>query len=149
MDLLPQGNVSKHFKWKEALFIPQWNTCHIPSQAEKDTITRTAGVMDKIRSIIGAPINVHCWIRPVLNNPKSPWHGDDYNERVGGALKSMHKSGGAVDFSVAGKSCDSIRDLLKPRLAELGCRMENLPGSAWVHIDIRDVASDNLRFFKP
>ena len=149
MELLPQGRISKWFYWREALLLPSWAVMHTPSEAEKTELLKTAGIMDRIRMLVGAPILVHCWIRPVLNNPADKHHGDDYNEWVHGAHNSAHIDGRAVDFSVKGMSGDAVRSLLKPHLSRLGIRMENLPGAVWVHIDTKHVTDDKLRFFKP
>lgn len=141
--------LSKYFTWKEALTLPQWTTQHIPTVEERSNIQRTALVMDKIRDLLGKPIRVGCWIRPLLNHPGHPQHGEDYNEHVDGARKSAHKVGLAVDFSVKGMSCDAIREILEPKLKSLGIRMEKLPGSCWVHIDLKPAADERFRYFKP
>ena len=143
------NELSKYFTWKEALTLPQWQAQHNPSVEEKSNIQRTALVMDRIRKLIGASVHVECWIRPVLNCPGHVQHGEDYNEHIGGALKSAHKVGLAVDFTVKHRSCDVIREILEPKLKSLGIRMENLPGSCWVHIDLKPVSDERFRYFKP
>jgi hypothetical protein len=61
---------------------------------------------------------------------------------------SAHTLGMAVDFSVATLKADEVRELLKPELERLKIRMEDLPGSTWVHIDTREPGGSG-RFFKP
>lgn len=142
--------ISNHFTLNEATYLPRWDTHHIPSDQELENIKRTALTMDKIRDMFGASCNVHCWIRPeCLNNPDSPHNGDSYNHLVGGAPKSQHRFGLAVDFDITGMGCDEVRSALLPKLEELGIRMENKPGSNWVHIDLGEVLPGGHRFFIP
>jgi hypothetical protein len=146
---VPQGKItnSKYFQWSEALYLPSWQVYHTPSQVEKDNIIKTAAVMDQIREFFGKPINIHVWCRPILNSPGHPRHGQDYNQFINGAANSAHKVGLAVDFDVKGMSCDDVRAKLLPLLDKLNIRMEDLPGSSWVHIDLFPVKSK--RYFKP
>ena len=68
----PACRISNHFTVKEALYLPSWGVMHIPTESEKIEIVNLAIKMDKIREFVNCPINVHCWIRPILNNPQSP-----------------------------------------------------------------------------
>jgi hypothetical protein len=142
----PCAKISNHFSVKEALWLPSWGCMHNPSEAEKEEILRTAAKMDVVREFVGSPINVHCWIRPVLNNPASPYHGQDYNAHVGGAHNSAHKYGKAVDWD-CGRDCDAVRADLEPKLEEWDLRMERMPGGNWVHLDT-NLPNPN-RYFNP
>lgn len=144
----PSSKISKYFTVKEALFLPSWNCYHNPSEQEKTNILLMAEQMDKIREFLQKPIRVHCWIRPVLNQPEHVRHGQDYNAFVKGARMSAHKTGEAVDWSIAGANCDELRKKLLPKLEQFDLRMEDLPGSNWVHTDRRK-PNNNIRFFKP
>lgn len=139
--------ISKHFTVKEALWLPQWGVLHIPSDQEKENILAHAKNMDHVRDFLGCALTVHCWIRPVLNNPSSPHHGEDYNALVGGAPKSGHKIGSATDYDPAGMTCDEARAKLEPKLEEFNLRMERRPGSLWVHNDSGVVPPGGHRFF--
>lgn len=142
--------ISKYFTVKEALWLPSWGVMHVPSEEEKTQILKMAAIMDLIREIVGSPISVHVWIRPnKANIPGNPNNGGDYNALVKGASSSAHIFGMAVDWSSAGKNCDDLRALLKPKLESLGIRMEDLPGSSWVHTDCKPLAPGGNRFFKP
>lgn len=143
----PKSKISKYFTVKEALWLPSWGVMHMPSEEEKANILKHAVKMDLIREFLNAPINVHCWIRPVLNNPSSKYHGQDYNAFVKGAKNSSHRVGLATDYSASGLNCDDVRAKLEPKLEEWGLRMENLSGSNWVHVDSAPVIS--TRYFKP
>jgi len=122
-------HITAHFTWKEALFLPTWNRVANEndglSQEIKTNLIDIFGILEKIRSLLGnRPISVHCAYRP-----------SKYNSVIGGATRSAHVQGKAVDFSIAGISCDEVRAILVPRLDELMIRMEKLNGSNWIHID--------------
>lgn len=141
--------ISKHFTVKEALWLPSWKVMHIPSEEEKANILKQAAKMDLIRDFLGAPINVHCWLRPVLNCPDSSYHGQDYNAFIGGARNSSHKIGLATDYDASGMDCDTVREQLEPKLDEWEMRMEKKPGSKWVHNDSATLAEGGNRYFIP
>jgi Peptidase M15 len=146
----PKSLISKYFTVEEALFLPSFKCLHTPSLSEQDNIANLAITMDKVREYLGKPIKVHVWIRPTaVNCPSSTHNGEDYNARIGGAKHSAHISGRAVDWSVPGKSCDEVRNKLISKLQELGLRMEDLPGSSWVHLDTAPPGPSGHRFFVP
>ena len=132
----PASKISKYFKVKEALWLPQWNKLHVPTEDEKKNIIAMAEKMDLVRDFIQFPITINCWMRPT-----------EYNKLIGGAPHSMHIVGSAVDWT-AGKDCDNIRRLILPMLPVWKLRLEDKPGSNWLHVDNKDVA-DMHRFFKP
>lgn len=135
------SNISTYFEWKEALYLPRWNR----QGEEKDGLTEGIrdnlkilfNKMDKIRELIGKPVVVHC-----------AWRPKEYNKQIGGATNSAHIQGMACDFSVKDMDCDDIRKTILPHLEEWNIRMEDLPGSNWVHIDYRQVGPGG-RYFKP
>jgi hypothetical protein len=135
----PKAKISKYFTVKEACWLPTWGQMHIPNEEEKQNIVKMAQTMDLIREFIQHPITVICWIRPVAYNS---------DPRIGGAPKSMHITGRAVDWTI-GQDCDNIRKLIFPQLAFWNIRMEDLPHSKWIHVDNKEVSNDKFRFFKP
>jgi hypothetical protein len=144
--------LSEHFTYHDALYLPSWKVEHIPTAEELANIKNMAQVMEKIRALCGnRAISISCWIRPTsLNHPGHPRHGQNYNLFVGStALHSMHIVGGAVDFVVNSMSCDDARLLLSFKLKEFNIRMEKNPGSSWVHCDIKHVNNDSERYFLP
>jgi zinc D-Ala-D-Ala carboxypeptidase len=141
------AKISEHFTVKEACYLPSWQVMHIPSDEDKENILKQASKMDLIRDFLGVPINVHCWIRPILNNPDSPHHGEDYNALVKGAKNSSHKIGLATDYNAQGLNCDDVRSKLESKLDEWQIRMEKMPGGNWVHNDCAEVISN--RYFIP
>lgn len=166
MALLPDltKNITPHFTWREALWLPSWRRAASEQdilshggQKLLDELVATFTMLEKVRVLLGnKSITIHCAFRPA-----------DYNAAIGGAKRSAHVEGMAVDFSADvtddrvrdGKDCDKIREILLPKLAELGVRMENngkdskfaavkgQVGAGWVHLDRRPVASDAARFF--
>lgn len=148
MDLNSLIDGCQHFTWGEALYLPSWGTHHIPSDTEKANIIKIAQVMEKVRLLLNSPLNIHCWIRPVLNNPQSSYNCQDYNKYVGGALNSAHKVGLAVDFNPINITCSQGKAILLPQLQSLGMRMENNGDTAnWIHLDLYPVQTS--RYFVP
>lgn len=132
---------SRHFKWREALYLREWQIYAFPTDAFViQEIEKSALKMDLIREFFKKPVIVTSWFRP----PK-------YNVEIGGAPKSKHVLGMAVDFQVKGMDAEVARTWLEEKLVEFNLRMENLPKSNWVHIDTACVASDpkEKRFFQP
>lgn len=134
--------ISKHFTYKEALYLPSWKRRAKKKDGFNREVLNSLKVlfekMDLIRDHFNAPVIVHVAYRPT-----------EYNKLVGGAPKSSHVLGMACDFHVKGVSCDDVRKRLLPKLEEWGLRMEDLPGSNWVHVDIKQPAPGRPRFFKP
>ena len=132
-----------HFTWQEALWLPQWS--RIASQEDGlneeilESLKTTFKALESLRTFFGKPIKVHVAYRP-----------DAYNRLVKGAKGSAHTKGMAVDFSIPGIACDEVREkIIQNKLLEaLGVRMEDLPGSNWLHIDTRSPGPSG-RFFKP
>lgn len=137
------NKISKYFSWNEALWLNKWGRLATEEDGLTDDIKsnleRLFHRMDFIREAVGSPIIVHVAYRP-----------QKYNELVAGAPKSSHMKGMACDFHVKGQDCDAVRKLIleKNLLATHGLRMEDNPGSNWIHIDTR-FPSKGGRFFKP
>lgn len=91
--------------------------------------------MELVREELDSGIIIHVWIRPVLNNPDSSFHGQDYNELVGGAPQSGHKKGMAVDWHPLKMTCDSAKAKLISKLKDFDIRMEK-DTTNWIHTDI-------------
>ena len=143
----PLIKIFQYFTVEEALYLPSWKVMHIPSKVEQENILKLAEKLDLVREFIKSPISVRCWIRPVLNNPASQYHGQDYNKFIKGAPGSSHKTGLAVDWHSPGTNCDDMRKFLIGKLAEWDLRMEDLPKSSWIHL-AADYKTGN-HFFKP
>lgn len=138
--------ISKYFTVKEAIYLPTWKRLANKEDGLNDTIKenslRLFKQMDVVREHFGKPIRAHVAYRPV-----------EYNKAIGGAQHSAHSEGMAFDFDIIGMSCDDVRkELTKDNnklLEEWKMRCEDMPGSTWVHLDIRELAPEGHRFFKP
>jgi uncharacterized protein YcbK (DUF882 family) len=137
----PASKISDHFTVKDALWLPTWNRMASANdgldEAVKTSLIALFKQMDVVRDFFGKPIIVHVTYRP-----------DAYNKLIGGAPASSHVRGMAVDFHVVGVNCDDARAKIVPMLEAWGMRCENLPGSSWVHLDMR-AAGPGGHFFKP
>jgi uncharacterized protein YcbK (DUF882 family) len=128
----------KNFYWYEFLTLPRWDIAAVPKSEEVYfNLIKTATLLQRIRDLIGEPITVTSGYRP--------WK---YNELIGGARRSRHIFGRAVDFRVKDMDCDDLRKLLEPYVIGWRFRMEDKPGSDWVHIDL-DYRPGGNNFFKP
>ncbi|NET54332.1 MAG: DUF882 domain-containing protein, partial [Merismopedia sp. SIO2A8] len=89
-----------------------------------DNILRIADTMQDIRELFGdRPIKVTSWYRDPVSN-----------RRVGGASRSRHLTGGAVDFYVSGVSPAEVQQRLGPWWGSQG----GLASAAgFTHIDNR------------
>jgi hypothetical protein len=133
---------SQFFRWQQALWLPKWKIYCYPTQEQALEIIGIARALDIIRVRCGRPIAIESWLRPDNYNQWAPPYG------VSGSKLSAHRLGMAVDFTVATMPCDQVRDIIKPELERLKLRLENLPGSSWVHVDRREPGGGG-RFFIP
>jgi hypothetical protein len=144
------AQISKHFTFHEALWLPTWRRHGDESDGLTPEIlsnlTRLFLVVDQIRDFLDAPFNVHCAWRPVKYNALPS---------IRGAARSAHLAFpdcAAVDFDVQGKTCADVQAaLLKAGLlASLSLRMEDHgPNPSWVHLDNRAPLTGHPRFFRP
>lgn len=131
---------AENFFWGEALWLNRWQLYALPSPSIEQNIIELAQRLELVRSFLGAPLRITSWFRP-----------HPYNDFIGGAQRSQHMLGRAVDFVVFDTESDKVRTLLYPKLAEFNLRMENMPGASWVHVDM--ACTENMpltqRFFTP
>jgi hypothetical protein len=132
----PDERISKYFCVREALWLPSWNKLATPTEEEKANILKLAAKLDLIREFIKCPMEISSWLRPL-----------QYNKLIGGAPNSMHIKGLAADWTTQYDD-DAMRKLILPQLSYWKIRMECLPGSCWVHVDLKQV-EDKYRYFKP
>ena len=131
--------VTDHFTVGDCLTLHAWNRLATESDGVTDD-TKTYMVelcqkMEKIRTILGCPMNVHCIYR-------SP----EYNTEVVGAIANdVHSLGQAIDFDCNGHhTIDEVHAILEPLLEQNGLRMERNTNT-WIHLDIHPVK--NARYF--
>lgn len=133
-DLIPG---SAYFRWFEALHLRRWDICIHPTVTIAQNIIKTAKMMDNVRGQLGSkPITVTSWLRT-----------KEYNKEIGGASGSQHLLGLAVDFKHPLMNADEARIELLKNIDRWDIRMEDAPGSDWVHIDLKSPCDE--RYFKP
>ncbi|MEM6252433.1 MAG: D-Ala-D-Ala carboxypeptidase family metallohydrolase [Cyanobacteria bacterium P01_D01_bin.156] len=115
--ILTNGN----FSWAEATK----NGNRIPvDETVVDGIIKIAEVMEEVRELLGnRPITVNSWYR----DPTS-------NRRAGGASRSRHLSGDAIDFVVKGISPPQVNRQLEPWWGNRGGLAS---ASVFTHLDAR------------
>lgn len=115
--ILPGGN----FSWAEAT---KGGTRIPVNKKIVQNILRIADTMEEIRSLFGdRPITITSWYRDPVSN-----------RRVGGASRSQHLTGGAVDFVIAGVHPSEVQRRLDPWW---GSRGGLASASSFTHIDNR------------
>jgi len=129
---------TENFIWREFCYLRDWAFAAWPEGNVSRNIMATAQKLERIRALMGRPIHI-----------TSGWRPGPYNRKIGGAKYSAHVDGLAADFQCGGITSDVIRKMLRPKLEMLNIRMEDLPGSSWVHIDLREPSELGGRFFRP
>jgi hypothetical protein len=124
----PECIVSKYFSVNNCLLLHNWN--RLATEADGYDSTQLLNLcvkLDQIREILGFPMNIHCIFR-----------SQDYNASQNIApVHDVHSMSIACDFDCAPHlTIDQIKDILRPRLEELGIRME-FGTTSWVHVDLR------------
>ncbi len=129
---------SAWFRWREAIYLHEWDIYACPSpDVFKNIIFTAKNIADPIRSLLGKPVQIVSWFRPPA-----------YNKAIGGALDSQHMRGLAIDFKVITMEPEAVRSLLKPRLESMNIRMElNTP--TWTHCDGKIIKPGESRTFLP
>ncbi|MEC4803268.1 MAG: D-Ala-D-Ala carboxypeptidase family metallohydrolase [Jaaginema sp. PMC 1079.18] len=110
-----------HFSWAEVTK----NGSRIPANAEVvDGVLRVAEVMEEVREYMGKkPITINSWYRDPVSN-----------RRVGGASRSRHLVGDAVDFVVQGVPPSQTHQRLE---SWWGNRGGIASASSFTHLDVR------------
>lgn len=150
------SKVSKYFTVRHALWLPKWSRIATRddgvTEDAKAALLRLFNVLDGVQDFLKSKILVHVAYR-----------SEEYNALVRGTAESAHMARklpdgaliAAVDFhadipnKVGGDACDVVRARILPVLQSFELRMENNPGSDWVHLDSRPVLTGGHRYFKP
>lgn len=126
-ELLKQP-ISEHFSWGEVFTGIRPGEWGEVTRAMLDNAVKMAEYLETLRTYFGKPINITSWLRV-------PSH----NKRIGGASKSMHLTGVAVDFNVKGVPFDKnqMARLDKFHVGGLARADYNKDGWAdFVHVDL-------------
>lgn len=95
-----------------------------PDSQQQANIEYTRLQMNRIREIIGKPVNINSWFRSV-----------EVNNSVGGSKTSSHLSGFAVDFWVKGMTNDQICDSVDSAGIKYDQLIDEFNGKKyWVHV---------------
>ena len=108
------------------------NISNMPTEGEYANIVRLAGTMQKVRDILGHPINVSSGFRSLA-----------LNRAVGGSTTSAHRFGLAADFKCPGYG--GTRAIVAALSGTPGLMFDQViaefpdSGSTWVHLGLRSV----------
>jgi len=128
----------KNFYWREALHLPSWGLHCFPVTIEhKHNIELMAQKLELVREALSCPLKITSWYRP-----------NHYNKVVGGAYRSYHRLGLAVDFQPQGVKIANAKTLVRSALADFGLRMEDNGKGRWIHLDMGKPGKSG-RFFTP
>lgn len=113
-----------HFYWSE---VTKGGTRIPENKAVVENVIAIAHLLEEVREQLGnRPITVTSWYRPPA-----------VNRAVGGAPRSKHLTGGAVDIVVHGLSASRVQDILRPTwkggigLANTFTHLDLGPERAW------------------
>lgn len=150
-DIVVTDQISKYFKWLDALWLPSWNRIATEQDGLNDDILdrllRLFLIADSVRDFFALPVIIHV-----------AWRSPKYNRMIGGAADSAHMASrlneAAIDFHVSGHGgslCDGMRKkiLAANKLEQWNMRMENNGENAgWIHLDTRIPLPGHSRYFK-
>ena len=134
-------NLSPNFTLEEATFSEtavRMGIDNNPSPEQLENMKKTAEGMEKVRALLNKPIRVSSWLRlPAVN------------QAIGGAAKSSHMDGWAVDFT-----CPGFGDpyTVAKALKESDIQVDQVihEFGRWVHISFApEMRGQFLTIFKP
>lgn len=114
--------ITNNFSWNEA-FKNELKTDGYPLLEVFENVFNMAVILQKARTRIRKPFNIHCWVRQIPHNKRAK----------STALLSPHINGRAVDFDITGLSCEQGREKLLG--LKLPIRIE-AGTPTWIHVDI-------------
>lgn len=129
--------VTEHFTVQDACMLHHWNRLATADDGmDPAKLQALCEAMEKVRDVLGCPMNVHCMFR-------SP----AYNVEIGAPEHDVHSQNLACDFDCgAALTIQQVKDKLEPLLESMGLRMER-GTTSWVHVDTHPVG--NARYFNP
>lgn len=132
-----EEQITEHFKWSEALYLPTWDIhCFPNTSTVESNIKLVCAKLELVRQVLKCPLAITSFYRP----PK-------YNKLIGGARYSNHMLGLAADFQPVKRSITKSKLILQEYLEDFGVRMEKIKGD-WIHIDLKAPGKSG-RYFKP
>jgi hypothetical protein len=135
----PDCQVSEHFTVKDCLWLATWGRLATEDDgfdlSMQNTILKTVQMAEDIRAILGVPMSVTSMFRP-----------SGYSPIVGGTAHDVHTRGEAIDFTTEPNlSIEDAKSLLRPKLEELGIRLEK-GTTTWCHCDSHAVGPSGREF---
>lgn len=134
-------NLSENFTLEEATFSDTAVRLEInnqPNPEQLENMKVAAQGMEAIRKLLGKPIKVNSWLRlPALN------------QAIGGAAKSSHMDGWAIDFTCAGYGDPyKVAQALKESNIQVDQCIHEF--GRWVHVSFApEMRGQFLTIFKP
>lgn len=124
----PNSMVSKYFSVNNCLLLHNWHRLATTEDGfDPVLLVRLCNKLDKIREILGFPMNIHCIFRSQAYNASQNIKPE----------KDVHSMSLAADFDCSPNlTIEQIREILLPKLEELGIRME-FGTTSWIHVDLR------------
>jgi zinc D-Ala-D-Ala carboxypeptidase len=124
--------LSPHFSLEELTFTNHRLLDNTPDAEIVKNLTRLAEFLEKVRALVGAPIDVNSAYRSIA-----------VNASVGGKPTSQHCKGCAADIKVSGMTPDQVVRLIK----DSGLPFDQLirEFDAWTHVSIPNIAGAQPR----
>ena len=168
----PNARINPYMTVADALLLREWGIYHIPNDNEKRNIMCLADRLGGVLNVYvygNPPIVISSWIRPtsvnagridgngrLIRDPSSRYNGMNYNASVGGASRSLHISGLAIDIVDRGNRPLTNFLLRNQSLLErqlLWMEDEN-SATTWVHFDAGERSTSGRprgreRIFRP
>ena len=134
-------NLSQNFTLEEATFSEtavRMGISNEPSPKQLENLKKSAEGMEAIRTLLGKPIRVSSWLRL-----------PEVNKAIGGALKSSHMDGWAIDFV-----CPSYGDpyAVAKAIKKSDIQVDQVihEFGRWVHVSFApEMRNQYLTIFKP
>lgn len=125
-------HITPHFTVGDAITLHSWNRLATEDDGLDDDgktkLIALCEMMEKVRTHLGCPINVHCMFR-----------SQEYNKEVVKAIPDdVHAQFLACDFDCSpALTIEEVKEKMEPVLEDLGIRMEKSTPT-WVHLDLRE-----------
>jgi len=134
-------NLSTNFTLEEATFSEtavRMGIPNEPSSEQLENMKKAAEGMEAIRKLLGKPIRVSSWLRlPAVN------------QAIGGAAKSSHMDGWAIDFTCSGYGTPfEVAKAIKESDIQVDQVIHEF--GVWVHVSFApEMRGQFLTIFKP
>lgn len=88
----PEKKISKHFYMRDAISswtAKKYDLDNTPNKEDQENIEYAAKRLDEVRDFLGKPLSIQSWYR-----------SEKVNKKAGGAPRSSHLQGLAIDFRI-------------------------------------------------